>query len=138
MLGHQTRKSNMNRPHESQAAAMARTGELPDGEQLRECINSGQVSAAQVVAHQQAGEAAEAAMSMFVNRNDYEQYLTDRLVASNAARAEAMQEAARWKADVERLREALKHIHFAAMDITVDRSTLSFVAGDAIAAKAKP
>lgn len=46
----------MNHPHESQAAAMARAGELPDGEQLRECINSGQVSAAQVVAHQEAGE----------------------------------------------------------------------------------
>lgn len=41
----------MNHPHEQQAAAMARAGELPDGEQLRECINSGQVSAAQVVAH---------------------------------------------------------------------------------------
>lgn len=46
----------MNHPHESQAAAMARTGELPDGEQLRECINSGQASAAQVVAHAEAGE----------------------------------------------------------------------------------
>ena len=46
----------MNNPHKSQAAAMARAGELPDGEQLRECINSGQVSAAQVVAHAEAGE----------------------------------------------------------------------------------
>ena len=69
----------MNNPHEQQAAAMARAGELPDGEQLRsgnrcgtckcadwcgaygcwtlrECINSGQVSAAQVVAHAEAGE----------------------------------------------------------------------------------
>ena len=69
----------MNHPHEPQAAAMDRAGELPDGEQLRsgnlcekckcadwcaehgcwaltECINSGQVSAAQVVAHADAGE----------------------------------------------------------------------------------
>lgn len=69
----------MNHPHEQQAAAMARAGELPDGEQLRsgnlcekckcadwcaehgcwaltECINSGQVSAAQVVAHAEAGD----------------------------------------------------------------------------------
>lgn len=46
----------MNHPHEQQAAAMDRAGELPDGEQLRECINSGQVSAAQVVAHAEAGE----------------------------------------------------------------------------------
>lgn len=46
----------MNNPHESQAAAMARVGELPDGEQLRECINSGQVSAAQVVEHADAGQ----------------------------------------------------------------------------------
>lgn len=46
----------MNHPHEPQSAAMARAGELQDGEQLRECINSGQVSAAQVVAHAEAGE----------------------------------------------------------------------------------
>lgn len=46
----------MNHPHEQQAAAMARAGELPDGEQLRECINSGQVSSAQVVAHAESGE----------------------------------------------------------------------------------
>lgn len=46
----------MNHPHEQQAAAMERAGELTDGEQLAECINSGQVSAAQVVAHVEAGE----------------------------------------------------------------------------------
>ena len=59
----------MNHPHEQQAAAMARAGELPDGEQLRECINSGQVSAAQVVAHAENGELS---MSMFASREDYD------------------------------------------------------------------
>lgn len=46
----------MKHPHESQAAAMARVGELSDDELLQECIASGQVSAAQVVAHHEAGE----------------------------------------------------------------------------------
>ena len=36
-----------------------RKNEMKDNEQLRECINSGQVSAAQVVAHAEAGELPE-------------------------------------------------------------------------------
>lgn len=117
----------MNHPHESQAAAMARAGELPDGEQLRECVNSGQVSAAQVVAHQQAGEAAlqkltaigeatgwpegmlhagelpELPASHSRPSDLYDIYSADQMRSyAVAARSEAMQEAERYRADAER------------------------------------
>ena len=48
---------------------------MNNNEQLRECINSGQVSAAQVVAHAENGELS---MSMFASREDFDEAVDER------------------------------------------------------------